>query len=86
MRPGDAAVVGAPPSSSRSGDCSAPSTTVAGSPATVAANHALLDSEADERVWIRADLTAGVRYDIVAGDTSYTEWVAERKRDEHPGQ
>ncbi len=66
------------------GDLYLHSTTIAAAPATAAAMHALVAAEADERARIRADITSGVRYEVVAGDTSYTEWLAAPQRDEPP--
>lgn len=60
------------------------STTVAAAPAAAAAVHALVAAEADERGRIHADFASGVRYDVDAGDTTDTEWLAAPQRDEPP--
>jgi hypothetical protein len=62
------------------------STGVAGSPASAAALHALIDAETEERRRIRADVDAGARYDAFAGDVSYSTWLADRPIEEPPGR
>ncbi|RIX29960.1 hypothetical protein [Amnibacterium setariae] len=62
------------------------STKDAGSPTSAAAVHALIDAEVAERQRLSGSIAAGAQYDVVAGDTSYRAWLADRQSEEPPIQ